>query len=99
MEKRIDVLNIVIIFLSLIVAIFIPSSFFLFSYAILGPLHYLTEINWLKDKGYFVSSNSKWIKVFIIFTVFISIYPIYKLFDFALDNSFFRTTEICIRKL
>ncbi|HPF11639.1 MAG TPA: hypothetical protein PKW08_00870 [Flavobacteriaceae bacterium] len=88
MEKRIDVLNIVLIFLSLIVAIFIPFKLFLFSYAILGPLHYLTEINWLKDKGYFVSSNSKWIKVFIIFTVFISIYPIYKLFDFALDNSF-----------
>lgn len=88
MEKRIDLLNIGLIIGSLVVAVLIPFKLFLFSYAILGPLHYLTEINWLKDKKYFVASNSRWITVFVIFTICIAIYPIYKLFNFALDNSF-----------
>lgn len=30
-----------------------PFEVFLFSYAVLGPLHYLTEISWLHDKNYF----------------------------------------------
>jgi hypothetical protein len=31
----------------------LPFELFLFSYAVLGPLHYLTEIFWLHDHGYF----------------------------------------------
>ncbi len=88
MEKRIDVLNIVLILVSLAFAVFLPFKLFLFSYAILGPLHYLTEINWLKDKNYFVSSNSKWIQIFLFFTLLICLYPLYKLLGLALDNSF-----------
>jgi hypothetical protein len=42
--------------LSCIVAYIIPFELFLFSYAVLGPLHYLTEISWLHDRGYFVES-------------------------------------------
>jgi len=30
-----------------------PFHLFLFAYAILGPLHYLTEISWLHDREYF----------------------------------------------
>ena len=48
-----DKLNIGFLFLSLIIAIILPFELFLFSYAILGPMHYLTEINWLKSKTYF----------------------------------------------
>jgi|TARA_R110002110_G_scaffold175760_5_gene379487 hypothetical protein len=94
MEKRIDVLNIVLILVSLAFAVFLPFKLFLFSYAILGPLHYLTEINWLKDKNYFVSSNSKWIQVFLIFTVLITLYPLYKLLGLALDNSFAESLKL-----
>lgn len=88
MHKKIDILNIGLIAASLAIAIVLPFKLFLFSYAILGPLHYLTEINWLKEKKYFVSSNSKWIKVFLIFTAALAIYPFYKIIDFGVSNSF-----------
>lgn len=42
-------------------AYLIPFELFIVTYAILGPLHYLTEIPWLNRKGYFVeSSKSTW---------------------------------------
>jgi len=87
MHKKIDILNIGLILISLLIAVFLPFKLFLFSYAILGPLHYLTEINWLKEKNYFIKSNSKWIRVFILFTILVSIYPFYKIIDFGINNS------------
>ncbi len=50
---QINYLNIGLMILSGIVAIFLPFELFLFSYAILGPLHYLTEISWLHKRQYF----------------------------------------------
>ena len=41
---------------SCLAAYAMPFELFLFSYAVLGPLHYLTEISWLHDRGYFVKS-------------------------------------------
>ena len=81
MTKKIDLLNIGLIALSLIIAIMLPFRLFLFSYAILGPLHYLTEINWLKDKNYFLSQNSPWVKFFVIIAVLATVYPLYMLFE------------------
>jgi hypothetical protein len=46
-----------LIILSCIVAFFIPFELFLFSYAVLGPLHYLTEIGWLHKKNYFTKGK------------------------------------------
>lgn len=43
--------------LACVVAIIIPLELFLFSYAILGPLHYLTEISWLHDRQYFTKGR------------------------------------------
>lgn len=74
--KKIDIINIFLIILSLIVAIKLPFELFLFSYAILGPLHYLTEIHWLHDKKYFVSTNKKWSIVFVVITLLIAIKPV-----------------------
>lgn len=54
-----DSLNIFFIIISLILAVVIPFELFLFSYAVLGPMHYLTEINWLKSKNYFFNTNLK----------------------------------------
>ncbi len=41
----------------------LPFHLFLFSYAVLGPLHYLTEIFWLREKNYFLpeKKNYLWI--------------------------------------
>ena len=55
--KSVDYLNIGLILLSLWLAIMIPFGLFIYAYAILGPLHYLTEINWLRDKKYYVADR------------------------------------------
>jgi hypothetical protein len=70
--KDIDALNIFLIFISLFLAFKLPFELFLFSYAVLGPLHYLTEINWLKQKNYFIHQQ-KWIYLIIFFTVLLSV--------------------------
>jgi len=51
--EKIDVLNIGLMLFSCCIAIVIPFELFLVVYAILGPLHYLTEISWLHDRNYF----------------------------------------------
>ena len=54
---QINYLNIGLMLLSCFVAYLLPFELFLFSYAVLGPLHYLTEISWLHDRNYFVDSR------------------------------------------
>lgn len=49
----VDRLNIGLMLASLIVAFVVPFELLLFSWAVLGPLHYLTEISWLHDRDYF----------------------------------------------
>jgi hypothetical protein len=65
-------LNSGLIILSCIVAYFIPFELFLFSYGILGPLHYLTEIGWLHKKNYF--TKGKYDFIFLIVTCVILVY-------------------------
>lgn len=62
--NRIDLLNLLMIIVSLVLAFILPFELFLFSYAVLGPLHYLTEINWLNEKKYFVS-RPRWAWFFV----------------------------------
>ena len=45
--------------LSCAVAFIYPFELFVFSYAVLGPLHYLTEISWLHDRNYFAKPGQK----------------------------------------
>ncbi|MFM7015131.1 MAG: hypothetical protein ACKOX3_02280 [Bacteroidota bacterium] len=71
-SKNIDRLNLFLIIFSLIIAYKIPFELFLFSYAFLGPLHYLTEINWLKERNYFIKTK-EWIWTFILFGLIISV--------------------------
>lgn len=54
---QINCLNIGLMLLSCIVAFRFPFELFLFSYAVLGPLHYLTEISWLHERDYFTESK------------------------------------------
>ena len=70
----IDKLNCVLILISFIAACFLPFELFLFSYAILGPLHYLTETNWIRDKNYFVI-NKYW-KYVVFFAALIYSLPL-----------------------
>lgn len=59
MKHRVDVLNFFLIWLTLWLALAWPFELFLFSYIVLGPLHYLTEINWLDQQNYFLRAKDR----------------------------------------
>ena len=77
-KKIIELINILLIILSLIIAILLPFQLFLIAYAIVGPLHYLTEINWLYKKKFFISSGKQWSRVLITLAILISLPPLLK---------------------
>jgi hypothetical protein len=78
MTRKIDILNIGFIFISLTLAFLLPFELFIFSYVVLGPLHYLTEINWLRDRNYFVRKR-RWTWLFILVCLLIAMAAIVKL--------------------
>lgn len=63
---KVNHLNSWLIIGSAFAAVLIPFELFLFAYAILGPLHYLTEISWLDKKGYFTERKVQaWVLVLL----------------------------------
>src|SRR3954471_23032692 len=58
---KINYLNIGLMILSAVLAVIMPFELFLFSYAVLGPLHYLTEISWLHERNYFSKRKTDFI--------------------------------------
>ena len=61
----VDIINIFLIVVSFTVALKIPFSLFLMAYAILGPMHYLTEIFWLDKQSYFLINKKdyRWLVI------------------------------------
>lgn len=55
--------------LSCALAFAIPFELFLISYAVLGPLHYLTEITWLKKRDYFTTGKRDYIFLIVMSVV------------------------------
>ena len=68
--------------LSCLGAFAFPFELFLFSYAVLGPLHYLTEISWLHDRRYFAGEArpgrteraERWWLVLVVLTAAVMFY-------------------------
>jgi len=58
---RINHVNIGLMLASAALACTLPFEVFLLSYAVLGPLHYLTQISWLHDRGWFTTGKWDWI--------------------------------------
>lgn len=58
--QQINYLNIGLMVASAAMAFIFPFELFLFSYIVLGPLHYLTEMAWLHQRSYFVEGNRAW---------------------------------------
>ena len=56
---RINYLNAGLMIVACVAAFIAPFSLFLLAYAVLGPLHYLTEISWIHDRGYFIARPGK----------------------------------------
>lgn len=52
-SDRVNYLNMGLMALSAVLAYAHPFELFLSVYAVLGPLHYLTEISWLHDRNYY----------------------------------------------
>ena len=61
----VDMINICLMVIAFFVAHKIPFSLFLLAYAILGPLHYLTEIFWLDKQSYYLINKKdyRWLVV------------------------------------
>ncbi len=85
-DAQINYLNISLMFLSAIGAFFLPFEVFLFAYAFLGPLHYLTEISWLHDRNYFSKGKYDFI-VLVIIGVLLSYAAFAK--DFGVNTDFY----------
>lgn len=64
--RGINMLNIVLMVVSCAVAFFIPFELFLFSYAVLGPLHYLTEISWLHKRNYYTKGRYDFVWLLVL---------------------------------
>ena len=71
-EDKINYVNIGLMGITAILSFLFPFETFLFAYAFLGPLHYLTEISWLHDRQYFAKGKYDFLILFII-GVFLSI--------------------------
>jgi len=91
--KSVDLLNIGLIFVSLVAAFKVPFHLFLFSYAVLGPLHYLTEINWLGEKSYFVKER-KWVSVFVLMAILFSLPAFFQLPTTTMQKQFADANEM-----
>ena len=77
---NLDKINTGLLVLSFGVAWILPFDGFLIAYAVLGPLHYLTEIQWLKKREFFVPQPWAWPVVFVLVAALLSYYPIAQLF-------------------
>lgn len=53
----IDAVHLALMLVALSLSYYLPFELVLLSYAILGPLHYLTEISWLHERSYFMSQR------------------------------------------
>ncbi|HXC36686.1 MAG TPA: hypothetical protein VNV43_12475 [Candidatus Acidoferrales bacterium] len=58
-KSAVDIVNFFLIWTVLGLAMAWPFELFLFSYIVLGPLHYLTEINWLDKQHYFLRAQDR----------------------------------------
>lgn len=72
---KINIINIFLMLLSCVFAFLFPFELFLIVYAILGPLHYLTEINWLHKKNYFTTQKKDYyIHIFLLFVITLAMF-------------------------
>ncbi len=59
---KLNYINVGLMFLAYLLAQAMPVELLVFSYAVVGPLHYLTEIPWLHKRNYFAAPrNEAWL--------------------------------------
>jgi hypothetical protein len=87
-DAQINYLNMGLMALSALLAYFLPFETFLFAYAFLGPLHYLTEISWLHDRNYFSKGKYDFV-VLLVIGVLLSYAAFAK--DFGINVDFYES--------
>jgi hypothetical protein len=66
----VDRLNIGLILASTALAVVVPFELFLGSYAVLGPLHYLTQLRWLHHRDYFARPGGRpWLVALVLLSL------------------------------
>ena len=60
-HDEVNLLNIGLMVASCLAAFSMPFELFLIAYAVLGPLHYLTEISWLHTRRYFTNGRNDYV--------------------------------------
>lgn len=74
-ETGVNVTNIGLMLFSTVIAFLIPFKLFLFVYAVLGPLHYLTEISWLDKRSFFFQKKiHAWPYLLIAFLLTVALF-------------------------
>lgn len=68
---RINHLNSVLMVMSALLAFIAPFEVFLLAYAVLGPLHYLTELSWLYDRNCFLPRRRDYAPLILLLVVLI----------------------------
>ena len=88
-SDRINVVNIGLMLFSCAAAFVMPFEVFLFAYAVLGPLHYLTEISWLHDRKYFTKGKYDYIILWVIgLLIFLENYAYRNNINWPFENDF-----------
>lgn len=57
LKNNLDNINSILIIIAFGLSIILPFELFLFAYAVLGPIHYLSEIAWLEKKNFFLPNK------------------------------------------
>lgn len=86
MLRNINLLNIFLMLVALMLAYVLPFHLFFLAYALLGPLHYLTQISWMHDRRLFVGKDVNYglvCAVFIAMTLLICFFNTYMHIWFA----------------
>lgn len=88
-DTKINTLNIGLMLISCVAAFIVPFELFLFAYAVMGPLHYLTEISWLHDRQYFTKGKYDNIVLWVIGVLVLLESLAYRNgWDFPFDSAF-----------
>ena len=82
---KVNLVNIGLMLLSCLIAYIVPLELFLFSYAVLGPLHYLTQISWLQKRSFYTHGKYDYLFLIILCVAIFSL----TIFRFPISSPFF----------
>lgn len=71
-DRGINYTNMVLMVLSAALSFLFPFQLFLLAYAVLGPLHYLTEMSWLEKRNFFIEKKTD-VWLYVLMSVLLTV--------------------------